>query len=159
MCVYLFPLLADKGLRSCWDKNSACCTGVFKSRRLIGWLLWPQWPYWPPGLCPEYWPFHNQDSEVSQPISLAMCFSYSCLYNFRIVAEDSLPFRKRRQVGSATQTTTTVTLEFGDPPEVNISQPTAPSVAEEIQMSGEVNDSVDIEVSKLCIHTLFTLHT
>lgn len=68
------------------------------------------------------------------------------------MAEDSLPSRKRRQVGSAAQTTTTITLEFGDPPEVNISQPTAPSVAEEIEISGEVNDSVDIEVISL-LHT------
>lgn len=77
------------------------------------------------------------------------------------MAEDSLPFRKRRQVGSATQTTTTVTLEFGEPPEVNISQPTAPSVAEEIQISGEVNDSVDIEVIPIysCSSIVLILHT
>lgn len=76
------------------------------------------------------------------------------------MAEDSLPSRKRRQVGSATQTFTTVTLEFGEPPEVNISQPTAPSVAEEIQISGEVNDSVDIEVMPIYSYSsiVLTLH-
>ena len=67
------------------------------------------------------------------------------------MAEDSFR-RRRRQVGSATPPSmTTITLEFGDPPDVNISQPTAPSVAMEIEMAGEVNDSVDIEVS---IHPL-----
>ena len=46
---------------------------------------------------------------------------------------------------------TTITLEFGDPPDVNVTQPSPPSVAEEIMMSGEVNDSVDIEVSYLSL--------
>ena len=66
------------------------------------------------------------------------------------MAEDSFQGgrRRRRQIGSgAPSSMTTITLEFGDPPDVNISQPVAPSVAEEIQVAGEVNDSVDIEVS------------
>ena len=41
---------------------------------------------------------------------------------------------------------TTVTLEFGNPPAVNISTPQPPTVAMEIANAGETNDSVDIEV-------------
>ena len=65
--------------------------------------------------------------------------------------------RRRRQVdgsgGSPSVTTsmTTITLEFGDPPDANVTQPSPPSVAEEIMMSGEINDSVDIEVSYLSL--------
>ena len=62
----------------------------------------------------------------------------------RIVAEDSL-VRRRRHLLDATNHTT-ITLEFGNPPDVNISQPDPPTVANEIAMAGEVNDSVDIEV-------------
>ena len=74
------------------------------------------------------------------------------------MAEDTeLTGRKRRQVTDSgdgpLSSMTTITLEFGDPPEVNVSQPSAPSVAEEIQLSGEVNDSVDIEVCLSISHT------
>ena len=78
----------------------------------------------------------------------------------RIVAEDSNHIRLVRQVESGNQTTTTtttVTLEFGDPPAVNISQPSAPSIAQEIEMAGEINDSVDIEV-RPAAHVLSHYH-
>ena len=42
---------------------------------------------------------------------------------------------------------TTITLEFGDPPAPNITAPPPPTVAQEIIMAGETNDSVDLEVS------------
>ena len=68
---------------------------------------------------------------------------------FRIVSEE-LVFRRRRQLDTSaspsTTTTTTITLEFGDLPQVNITQPSTPSVAQDIQVAGEVDDSVDIEV-------------
>ena len=83
--------------------------------------------------------------------------SHSVLFPLSIVSEDSLPGdqlgRRRRQVGSGASSSsmTTITLEFGDPPDVNISQSVAPSVAQEIQMAGEDEDSVDIEVCLLSI--------
>lgn len=78
---------------------------------------------------------------------------------YRIVAEEVEEVsvaRRKRQVDSSTNTTssvTTITLEFGDPPVVNISTPSAPSIAMDIQLAGEVNDSVDIEVSMF--HTIY----
>ena len=41
---------------------------------------------------------------------------------------------------------TSITLEFGNPPAPNISSPEPPAVSEEIAMSKETNDSVDLEV-------------
>ena len=75
------------------------------------------------------------------------------------MAEDSLPGRRRRrrQVGSGggdLSSMTTITLEFGEPPLVNISQPLAPSVSQEIELAGETNDSVDIEVSIIIMSLL-----
>ena len=41
---------------------------------------------------------------------------------------------------------TTITLEFGNPPAMNITMATPPTIEEEIEMAREVNDSVDLEV-------------
>ena len=58
-----------------------------------------------------------------------------------IVAEDSVTSRRRRAISS-----NTVTIEFGDPPEVNVDPP-AVSTSEQdwIENDGE-NDNVDMEV-------------
>ena len=70
-----------------------------------------------------------------------------------IIAEDQ-PTRNRRSLLAVTETNqTTITLEFGDPPPLNVSTPEAPSVAQEINMAGETNDSVDLEVSEGCCST------
>ena len=45
---------------------------------------------------------------------------------------------------------TTITLEFGNPPPLNVSTPEPPSVAQEIAMARETNDSVDLEVRDVC---------
>ena len=67
-----------------------------------------------------------------------------------IVAEDQ-PTRNRRSLLAVTEMNqTTITLEFGNPPPLNVSTPEAPSVAQEINMAGETNDSVDLEVGKVC---------
>ena len=67
-----------------------------------------------------------------------------------IIAEDQ-PTRNRRSLLAVTEVNqTTITLEFGDPPPLNVSTPEAPSVAQEINMAGETNDSVDLEVSEGC---------
>ena len=65
---------------------------------------------------------------------------------FRIVSEDT-PLRARRSllaVSSVNQTN--ITLEFGNPPQMNITTPEPPTVADEIAMDREINDSVDLEV-------------
>ena len=67
-----------------------------------------------------------------------------------IIAEDQ-PTRNRRSLLAMTETNqTTITLEFGDPPPLNVSTPEAPSIAQEINMARETNDSVDLEVSEVC---------
>ena len=64
----------------------------------------------------------------------------------RIIAENSA--RRRRSLLATTGFNhTTITLEFGDPPAPNITAPPPPTVAQEIMMAGETNDSVDLEVS------------
>ena len=70
----------------------------------------------------------------------------------RIIAENSA--RRRRSLLATTGFNhTTITLEFGDPPAPNITAPPPPTVAQEIMMAGETNDSVDLEVS--FIHKTF----
>ena len=76
-----------------------------------------------------------------------------------IVAEDQ-PIRNRRSLLAVTETNqTTITLEFGNPPPLNVSTPEAPSVAQEINMAGETNDSVDLEVGKVCCSSTTLDHT
>ncbi len=41
---------------------------------------------------------------------------------------------------------TTITLEFGNPPAANITSTPPPTIAMEIMMAGEMNDSVDLDV-------------
>ncbi len=61
--------------------------------------------------------------------------------------------RSRRSLlqasSSSNSTTTNVTLEFGDPPTPNITMTMPPTVEQEIVMSGENNDSVDITVRSI----------
>lgn len=63
-----------------------------------------------------------------------------------IVAEDTPVRGGRSLLQSSESSHTTITLEFGDPPVMNISTPEAPSVAEEVAMAGADDDSVDIMV-------------
>ena len=66
----------------------------------------------------------------------------------KIISEDT-PLRRRRNLLAANEFNyTTVTFEFGEPPALNVSTPEPPSVAMEIAMTGETNDSVDSEVRK-----------
>lgn len=44
---------------------------------------------------------------------------------------------------------TSITLEFGNLPAPNITVPMPPTVAEEIVMARETNDSVDLEVLRI----------
>ena len=63
-----------------------------------------------------------------------------------IIAE-SAPLRRRRNLLTVDEfNITTVTLEIGNPPALNVSTPESPSVAMEIAMAGETIDSVDGEV-------------
>ena len=65
----------------------------------------------------------------------------------RIISEDdSSPGRFRRSLLAAPVNQTSVTLEFGNPPAMNISVASPPSIEEEIEMAREVNDSVDLQV-------------
>lgn len=57
--------------------------------------------------------------------------------------EDSGTGRFRR---AAPVNHTSVTLEFGNPPAMNITMTPPPSIEEEIAMAQEVNDSVDLQV-------------
>ena len=61
-----------------------------------------------------------------------------------IVSEATL-LRTRRAIANGVNRTT-ITLEFGDPPAQNVTVAEAPSIAEEIAMAGETNDSVDLMV-------------
>ena len=69
----------------------------------------------------------------------------------RIIAEDT-PLRKRRSLLTVDEfNLTTITLEFGEPPALNVSTPEPPSIATEIAMAGETDDSVDLEVRTLML--------
>ncbi len=63
-----------------------------------------------------------------------------------IVAEDTAVRGRRSLLAASEYNHTTITLEFGEPPVVNISTPESPSVAEEVAMAGGDDDSVDLEV-------------
>jgi len=79
-----------------------------------------------------------------------MTLIFICGGIIRIV-EEGVSTRSRRSLlqassSSLNSTTTNVTLEFGDPPAPNITMTMPPTVEQEIVMSGENNDSVDIMV-------------
>ena len=63
----------------------------------------------------------------------------------KIISEDT-PLRRRRNLLAANEFT--ITFEFGELPVLNVSTPEPPSVAMEIAMAGETNDSVDLAVRK-----------
>ena len=52
---------------------------------------------------------------------------------------------------------TSITLEFGNPPAPNISMPLPPSIADEIEMAREINDSVDLQVFQKIVTTVVIL--
>lgn len=56
--------------------------------------------------------------------------------------------RFRRSLLAVAVNQTSVTLEFGNPPAMNITMTSPPSIQEEIEMAREVNDSVDLQVGK-----------
>lgn len=75
------------------------------------------------------------------------------------MSEDSSQ-RFRRSLLATSVNHTSVTLEFGNPPAPNISMTPPPSVADEIEMAREINDSVDLEVHQVAMHHYhFTLCT
>ena len=74
----------------------------------------------------------------------------------RIVSEVDSGTRSRRSLLAASAFNhTSITLEFGNPPAVNISMTPPPSIEEEIEMAREVNDSVDLEV---CMAEVIMIH-
>ena len=76
----------------------------------------------------------------------------------KIVAEDTTiqGANKRSLLATNEYNHTTITLEFGDPPVMNISTPDPPSIADEVAMAGGDDDSVDLEVcSKHHKHVLY----
>ena len=86
--------------------------------------------------------------ELIHNLAFVLRIDPSTIRIVEIVAEDSRPTRRRRNLLAVNEFNfTTITLEFGDPPALNISTPEAPSVADEIAMAGETNDSVDLDVS------------
>ena len=62
-----------------------------------------------------------------------------------IVEEGSHSGKSRRSLSSVTTNASTVTIEFGDPPKMNISQPQSIPISAE-SMTETSDDSVDIEV-------------
>ena len=76
----------------------------------------------------------------------------------RIISEDSTQRFRRSLLATSTFNRTSVTLEFGNPPAPNITMTDPPSVAEEIEMAREINDSVDLEVHSNSVHTLTVLN-
>ena len=63
---------------------------------------------------------------------------------YRIVSEVDSVTRSRRSLSAFNRTS--ITLEFGNPPAVNISITPPPSIEEEIEMAGEFSNNVDLEV-------------
>lgn len=63
------------------------------------------------------------------------------------MAEDSGQRFRRSLLAITTFNHTSITLEFGNPPAPNITTPPPPSVAEEIELARETNDSVDLQVT------------
>jgi hypothetical protein len=68
------------------------------------------------------------------------------LINNRIVSEADSSGRFRRSLLAVPVNQTSVTLEFGNPPAMNITMTPPPSIEEEIEMARESNDSVDLQV-------------
>ncbi len=76
-----------------------------------------------------------------------ICTSYMKCIPYRIVSESSDAPRSRRSLLAVNEfNQTTITLEFGNPPAPNITTTTPPTIAMEIMMAGELNDSVDLDV-------------
>ena len=63
------------------------------------------------------------------------------------MAEDSGQRSRRSLLTSTSLNHTSITIEFGDPPALNITTQSPPSVAEEIDLAREMNDSVDLQVN------------
>lgn len=82
--------------------------------------------------------------KLSETVQCAYVHNY-----YRIVSEVDSTRSRRSLLAVSAFNHTSVTLEFGNPPAVNISMTPPPSIEEEIEMAREVNDSVDLEVRML----------
>ena len=83
--------------------------------------------------------------ELINNLAFVLRIDPSTIRVVNIIAEDEQLGRRRRNL-LAVSNHTTITLEFGEPPALNVSTPETPTVAEEVAMSGEANNSVDTGV-------------
>ena len=81
-------------------------------------------------------------SNLIQNLAFVLHIEPSRIRVVEIIAEDSL---KRRSL-LATDTMNTVTLEFGDPPSMNVDPPEVTLVEDDWMENEGASDSVDIEV-------------
>ena len=82
-------------------------------------------------------------SNLIQNLAFVLRIEPSRIRVVEIIAEDSL---KRRRSLLATDTMNTVSLEFGDPPSMNVDPPEVTLVEDDWMENEGASDSVDIEV-------------
>ena len=82
-------------------------------------------------------------SNLIQNLAFVLRIEPSRIRVVEIIAEDSL---KRRRSLLATDTINTVSLEFGDPPSMNVDPPEVTLVEDDWMENEGTSDSVDIEV-------------